>query len=195
MIRRPPRSTLFPYTTLFRSALRWDDALRLPLLGEQACGEIRSFLDLSESLPHFVELAQFRLHLFERLRDLTLRSPPSAEPIGVPQPVGRDQPPGDHLGHRDGQDDEPHADGPHRYLKHAPSPSRPSVLTYRARPPLGHDLPACPTGRPYMGDRRVAPILGRERAPDLLHDLRLTLPPSPVTLPQQYEHRSTPARA
>src|SRR2546430_9193039 len=23
MIRRPPRSTLFPYTTLFRSAFRW----------------------------------------------------------------------------------------------------------------------------------------------------------------------------
>src|SRR3712207_8009850 len=23
MIRRPPRSTLFPYTTLFRSAIRW----------------------------------------------------------------------------------------------------------------------------------------------------------------------------
>src|SRR2546421_5608221 len=23
MIRRPPRSTLFPYTTLFRSALKW----------------------------------------------------------------------------------------------------------------------------------------------------------------------------
>src|SRR5438445_8556984 len=23
MIRRPPRSTLFPYTTLFRSALQW----------------------------------------------------------------------------------------------------------------------------------------------------------------------------
>src|SRR5256885_11518388 len=23
MIRRPPRSTLFPYTTLFRSAVRW----------------------------------------------------------------------------------------------------------------------------------------------------------------------------
>src|SRR5256885_11035994 len=23
MIRRPPRSTLFPYTTLFRSVLRW----------------------------------------------------------------------------------------------------------------------------------------------------------------------------
>src|SRR2546427_9352874 len=27
MIRRPPRSTLFPYTTLFRSAEVWSDAL------------------------------------------------------------------------------------------------------------------------------------------------------------------------
>src|SRR2546427_7132789 len=25
MIRRPPRSTLFPYTTLFRSKLQWDE--------------------------------------------------------------------------------------------------------------------------------------------------------------------------
>src|SRR2546429_3645840 len=29
MIRRPPRSTLFPYTTLFRSRLRLDQDLRL----------------------------------------------------------------------------------------------------------------------------------------------------------------------
>src|SRR3712207_8506373 len=29
MIRRPPRSTLFPYTTLFRSYLSWFYALRL----------------------------------------------------------------------------------------------------------------------------------------------------------------------
>src|SRR5256885_3072961 len=29
MIRRPPRSTLFPYTTLFRSALRGLDAVDL----------------------------------------------------------------------------------------------------------------------------------------------------------------------
>src|SRR3712207_7324727 len=37
MIRRPPRSTLFPYTTLFRSVLR-----RLPAgaLGELARGEL-----------------------------------------------------------------------------------------------------------------------------------------------------------
>src|SRR2546426_8556738 len=26
MIRRPPRSTLFPYTTLFRSLVQWTDA-------------------------------------------------------------------------------------------------------------------------------------------------------------------------
>src|SRR5256885_7997983 len=30
MIRRPPRSTLFPYTTLFRSAGAVDDDLTLP---------------------------------------------------------------------------------------------------------------------------------------------------------------------
>src|SRR5256885_16588855 len=30
MIRRPPRSTLFPYTTLFRSELDPDHALRVP---------------------------------------------------------------------------------------------------------------------------------------------------------------------
>src|SRR2546421_8196809 len=28
MIRRPPRSTLFPYTTLFRSLLAWQDRKR-----------------------------------------------------------------------------------------------------------------------------------------------------------------------
>src|SRR2546428_6753134 len=35
MIRRPPRSTLFPYTTLFRSALdgRFLEDLTLPTLG------------------------------------------------------------------------------------------------------------------------------------------------------------------
>src|SRR5260221_5021721 len=32
MIRRPPRSTLFPYTTLFRSALSNRDELSSPLL-------------------------------------------------------------------------------------------------------------------------------------------------------------------
>src|SRR3712207_8679343 len=37
MIRRPPRSTLFPYTTLFRSQLR-NLLLQLLLLLDQQCG-------------------------------------------------------------------------------------------------------------------------------------------------------------
>src|SRR5260370_21127760 len=43
MIRRPPRSTLFPYTTLFRSAVLTCDAL-LPLLRQaldRAPNEVR----------------------------------------------------------------------------------------------------------------------------------------------------------
>src|SRR5258707_2559495 len=36
MIRRPPRSTLFPYTTLFRSS--GDDAVTLPLIALGAEG-------------------------------------------------------------------------------------------------------------------------------------------------------------
>src|SRR5688572_32555282 len=35
MIRRPPRSTLFPYTTLFRSRRRWR---RFPLAPAVICG-------------------------------------------------------------------------------------------------------------------------------------------------------------
>src|SRR2546429_1955565 len=68
MIRRPPRSTLFPYTTLFRSAL--NEALeRLPgdreLMFQRAaywdrCG------DAQRSEEHTSEL-QSRLHLVCRL--------------------------------------------------------------------------------------------------------------------------------
>src|SRR3989338_3207206 len=36
MIRRPPRSTLFPYTTLFRSLLRFGEECELLLCGEVA---------------------------------------------------------------------------------------------------------------------------------------------------------------
>src|SRR2546430_6597118 len=38
MIRRPPRSTLFPYTTLFRSV--FDDARRVPRLQIRERGEV-----------------------------------------------------------------------------------------------------------------------------------------------------------
>src|SRR5688572_31794300 len=58
MIRRPPRSTLFPYTTLFRSfvrarrhritALRGDALLHLVIVGELAQFRIRSEEHTSE---------------------------------------------------------------------------------------------------------------------------------------------------
>src|SRR2546430_10003708 len=38
MIRRPPRSTLFPYTTLFRSAV-WDDGRERLVLARDRAGE------------------------------------------------------------------------------------------------------------------------------------------------------------
>src|SRR5256885_12733566 len=54
MIRRPPRSTLFPYTTLFRST-RWDDLLHARARRGQvaedpprqaACGQVWRAMDL-----------------------------------------------------------------------------------------------------------------------------------------------------
>src|SRR3712207_6927374 len=37
MIRRPPRSTLFPYTTLFRSAAPWPAILRIGRPSTEDC--------------------------------------------------------------------------------------------------------------------------------------------------------------
>src|SRR2546422_4547846 len=47
MIRRPPRSTLFPYTTLFRSPSpgRTEDAIPLQLLGDRAA-QLKYRLDI-----------------------------------------------------------------------------------------------------------------------------------------------------
>src|SRR3712207_7115955 len=51
MIRRPPRSTLFPYTTLFRSVLRpadrVDERRRAlgPAVGDQRVGDAMEVLD------------------------------------------------------------------------------------------------------------------------------------------------------
>src|SRR5689334_24447003 len=38
MIRRPPRSTLFPYTTLFRSPFHWSRELARELVGGKSPG-------------------------------------------------------------------------------------------------------------------------------------------------------------
>src|SRR2546429_7328088 len=69
MIRRPPRSTLFPYTTLFRSTIAGDPLYREWLCGAgQGCrGRIlgRLYID-NRSEEHTSEL-QSRLHLVCRL--------------------------------------------------------------------------------------------------------------------------------
>src|SRR2546422_8409882 len=69
MIRRPPRSTLFPYTTLFRSLSRTGVLKRILLGPERA--SVAEMLRLSRLLierseEHTSEL-QSRLHLVFRL--------------------------------------------------------------------------------------------------------------------------------
>src|SRR3989475_12999758 len=64
MIRRPPRSTLFPYTTLFRSRMREGECLRL----EVPLPERMRFL--IEEYRHFLEKPAA---LKEKLRCLTSR--------------------------------------------------------------------------------------------------------------------------
>src|SRR2546429_7811902 len=51
MIRRPPRSTLFPYTTLFRSpeVLAWDDASNNRCLNAGKCIAIHNPISAYES--------------------------------------------------------------------------------------------------------------------------------------------------
>src|SRR2546429_3457298 len=73
MIRRPPRSTLFPYTTLFRSNLagrRREDRSRLKSFSSpsSSCRAINSKVAATEqrSEEHTSEL-QSRLHLVCRL--------------------------------------------------------------------------------------------------------------------------------
>src|SRR3712207_7383451 len=51
MIRRPPRSTPFPYTTLFRSALACTIASRPPSAGSAARSAARRLIALALSKP------------------------------------------------------------------------------------------------------------------------------------------------
>src|SRR2546422_7122315 len=79
MIRRPPRSTLFPYTTLFRSDLvcrgrAFADYCKIvsvelasiPGLNQHAAGDLFELKLLKRSEEHTSEL-QSRLHLVCRL--------------------------------------------------------------------------------------------------------------------------------
>src|SRR5258708_20802545 len=74
MIRRPPRSTLFPYTTLFRSSDRLVDLFNAAALFFRGCGDFAhdvrdlfdSLLNLTRSEEHTSEL-QSPDHLVCRL--------------------------------------------------------------------------------------------------------------------------------
>src|SRR3712207_8440452 len=57
MIRRPPRSTLFPYTTLFRSPPRFGAVCRVLGLGGERAAMVRPGA-LTRSLAHGVGLCR-----------------------------------------------------------------------------------------------------------------------------------------
>src|SRR5260221_10695025 len=63
MIRRPPRSTLFPYTTLFRSrrSLRFWSCAQSPFCGWQQTGGVR-FADSVPSLQRSEDRKSTRLN-------------------------------------------------------------------------------------------------------------------------------------
>src|SRR2546429_2421885 len=95
MIRRPPRSTLFPYTTLFRSPQRRHRAAWLR--SERSAGRVQEGIfravpvhdgaDRGRSEEHTSEL-QSRLHLVCRLllekKKTTTRTPSSPQPRRCP---------------------------------------------------------------------------------------------------------------
>src|SRR2546422_5491322 len=95
MIRRPPRSTLFPYTTLFRSYLRngeelVPDAFQRLLAEDQLVGyRYDGFWQPMRSEEHTSEL-QSRLHLVCRL---LLEKKKSTKAESVPWGPQRARPP------------------------------------------------------------------------------------------------------
>src|SRR5256885_15820503 len=58
MIRRPPRSTLFPYTTLFRSAMHAPGVKKPP----GACGRLGPGADAQGSIDHQADRKSTRLN-------------------------------------------------------------------------------------------------------------------------------------
>src|SRR2546422_7043055 len=97
MIRRPPRSTLFPYTTLFRSLLAAGRASERALLVaeqlrlEQRLGQRRAVHRDERSEEHTSEL-QSRLHLVCRLllEKKKYRGPVGGSSVALPQQAGHE---------------------------------------------------------------------------------------------------------
>src|SRR3712207_4959004 len=81
MIRRPPRSTLFPYTTLFRSRKQVDDSVVVGYLQRPPAanlliklhGDISAQLFLAITEPEITELGdEMKYELGMRMRDLVV---------------------------------------------------------------------------------------------------------------------------
>src|SRR5260370_17133335 len=97
MIRRPPRSTLFPYTTLFRSKLRVCNLDRRPLalwsILEQSGSSPSTAARGQTSLPFSQELLPFRPSQPSFTAEVTvdserkLKSPPLARNRIPPHPI------------------------------------------------------------------------------------------------------------
>src|SRR3712207_7155145 len=66
MIRRPPRSTLFPYTTLFRSLVLWVESHRVVVAGDTLADFGQSLEIQAEGLREGVTREQ----IADRLRPL-----------------------------------------------------------------------------------------------------------------------------
>src|SRR2546429_2763512 len=80
MIRRPPRSTLFPYTTLFRSLTSGDDSMGVRPLGGAYADELGQIMPLMERSEEHTSELQSRLHLVCRLLLEKKKKPPPSTP-------------------------------------------------------------------------------------------------------------------
>src|SRR5216683_8398934 len=75
MIRRPPRSTLFPYTTLFRSRAEGADALEPDQeadLGDGQVGRSQQVLGALDAAPGQIRPGSLAVGLGERPREVEL---------------------------------------------------------------------------------------------------------------------------
>src|SRR3712207_9397468 len=66
MIRRPPRSTLFPYTTLFRSRVQPDEGVTLKF-GSKVPGSVMEVRDVSMDFLYGEQFTESSPEAYERL--------------------------------------------------------------------------------------------------------------------------------
>src|SRR5690349_23064323 len=70
MIRRPPRSTLFPYTTLFRSERPGADNQRIPQAQAEVCGAEIHYVSIKSA---FADRSEEHTSELQSRRDLVCR--------------------------------------------------------------------------------------------------------------------------